>query len=473
MPFANSCRNDVFISYAHADNEAGPSGVKWVSELTKYLDVSLKQRLGCGDCLRVYLDNRDLGANRQLDELVDEVRNSAIFVAITSPSYVQREWTRKELDAFFRIDDSCDRLFVIEMLPLDSLDDYPSPLDAKPRARFWQLPDADSRTPFPLDPQLDLQIYTQRLLDLAEQIRKRLLDFNAEPVAAAPAAHSSGAEEPVGKVLLAQATDELEFEREQLKSYLQQMNVSVLPEGDYPQGGESFRKAFETDLAEADIFVQLLGKAGGRKPPDLPEGYIQTQFSLASEAGKSMLLWRHPELDVDNIPDPVHRHLLTSDSVVASGLESFKSDVISALAAINTPARAVPSSLIYIGAERADLPVAREVSEALQARNYPVVLPTFDGSSEEIRQDLEDSLVESDSVIFVHGSAPVTWIRGNLRRLHKLMSLRKNPPQKVAIFSAPPPKEGDIGVSLPYVETVDSSETLDVDSLVNLLEKGR
>ncbi len=473
MPFANSARNDVFISYAHADNEAGPSGVKWVSEFAKYLDVSLKQRLGCGDSLRVYLDNRDLSANRPLDELLDEVRNSAVFVAISSPSYVQREWTRKELDAFAQIDSTCDRLFAIEMLPLDSLDDYPSPLDSKPRARFWQLPDADSRTPLPLDPRLDLQIYTQRLLDLAEQVRKRLLDFNtalAHPVPAAAPAPSGGS---IGKILLAQATDELEFEREQLKSYLQQMNVSVLPEGDYPQGGESFKQAFRSDLAEADIFVQLLGKAGGRKPPDLPEGYIQTQFSLATEAGKTMLLWRHPELDVENIPDPVHQHLLTSDTVVASGLESFKSDVIGALEAMKAPVRDTPSSLIYVGAERADLPVAREVSEALRAHNYPVVIPTFDGSSEEIRQDLEDSLLESDSVIFVHGSAPVTWIRGNLRRLHKLMSLRKNPPQKVAIFTAPPPKEGDIGVSLPYVETVDSSETLDVDTLLDLLEKGR
>ena len=63
MSFATGRRNDVFISYAHADNEAGPSGVNWISKFTKYLDVSLKQRLGCGDSLRIYFDNRHLGSN--------------------------------------------------------------------------------------------------------------------------------------------------------------------------------------------------------------------------------------------------------------------------------------------------------------------------------------------------------------------------------------------------------------------------
>ncbi|MCB1895069.1 MAG: toll/interleukin-1 receptor domain-containing protein [Zoogloeaceae bacterium] len=476
MAFSNHWRNDVFVSYAHTDNEIGPSGVRWVSQFTQYLDTSLKQRLGCGDCLRVFFDKRDLSSNQELASTLDEVRHSAIFIAITTPSYVNGSWTRRELEAFTEQAQFQDRLFVIEMSPLDSLGDYPPPIDTKPRAKFWHRPTAESRVPLPLDPQIDPQLYTQRLLDFAEHVRKRLLALHQQShIAPAPPAREDSPAKGNGDpnrctVLLAQATDELEFEREQVKSYLQQMNVSVLPEGDYPQGGASFKQAFAADLARADLFVQLLGKAAGRKPPDLPDGYIQTQFALASAAGRSMMLWRHPELDVDQIGDPAQRRLLTSESVIASGLEAFKTEIVRSIKMLRASKAPAPSSLVYLGAERSDIEVARQLSEALKAHRFPVVLPTFEGSSEEIRQDLEENLMESDTLVFVYGSAPTTWIRGNLRRLHKLMAQREKPPRRVAIFTAPPPKAGDIGVSFPYLETIDSSGDLDPDPLITLLE---
>jgi len=486
MPFLDFCRNDVFISYAHADNKIGPSGTSWVSQFTSYLDTSLQQRLGCGDSMRVYFDNRDLHANHEIEELLNEVKNSAVFVAICSPSYVRRDWTRREIDAFSNIPNSKDRLFVVDMLPLDSLDDYPFPLNSKPRAKFWHQDEAESRVAYPLDPKLNPQLYTKRLLDLADQIRRQLLQLQQQgqerqqqvrSEASRAAEESSGSEAggqnsggAAGTILLAQTTDELEVEREQVKSYMLQLGIRVLPETDYPQGGEEFKQAFLEDLGNSDLFVQLLGKAVGRRPPDLPDGYVQTQFSLASQAGKSMMLWRHPELDLDQISDEAQRALLTADSVVASGLESFKTDTAEMLKSMKAPSRPKTPSLVYVGSERVDLPIAQQVADSLRSHDYPVVIPTFDGSAEEIRQDLEDNLLESDKLVFVHGTAPTTWIRGNLRRLHKLMSLREKPPQKVAILNAPPEKEGDIGVSLPYVETIDSSTSLEFDGLIAALE---
>lgn len=475
MPYLPNFRNDIFVSYAHADNEDGPSGVRWVSEFTKYLGTGLKQRLGCGNALRIYFDHRDLYANHELEGLLDEVQNSAIFLAVTSPSYMRRKWTRREIEAFTSLPNFQKRLFAIEISPLDSHDDYLAPLKSKPRKRFWQRSSPESRTPFPLDPQLHPQMYTQVLLDFTEQVRLQLLTMQEQPggasVRASTDVNAAKTGSHKGKVLLAQTTDELEFEREQVKSYLSQMNVRVLPETDYPQGGQQFKQRFTDDLAKVDLFVQLLGRAAGRKPPDLPEGYVQTQFSLATKARKPMLLWRHPELDAENIPDPVQRELLTADSVVASGLESFKSEIVRSLEALAAPRPKTTPSLVYIGAERVDLPVARELAETLKTQEYPVVLPTFEGSSEEIRKDLEENLMESDTVVFIHGSAPSTWIRGNLRRLHKLMSLREKPPRKVAVLTAPPPKDSEINVSLPYVQTIDRSSGLDPGSIIPLLEK--
>ena len=49
-------------------------------------------------------------------------------------------------------------------------------------------------------------------------------------------------------VLLAQTTDDLYDERERVRACLDQYGIKVLPENDYPQGGQDFAAAFEDDV---------------------------------------------------------------------------------------------------------------------------------------------------------------------------------------------------------------------------------
>jgi len=111
--------------------------------------------------------------------------------------------------------------------------------------------------------------------------------------------------EPRKFVLLAQTTDDVEDETDQLRSYLKQYDdeIVVLPVADYPQGGKAFRGAFERDLAQANLFVQLLGRRAGRIPPDLPEGYTWYQFERARAACIPTMHWRQPELDTTAVND--------------------------------------------------------------------------------------------------------------------------------------------------------------------------
>jgi hypothetical protein len=88
----------------------------------------------------------------------------------------------------------------------------------------------------------------------------------------------------------------LEEEREQVRRYLEQFNITVLPKDNYPQGGNDFKTAFTKDLSVAGFFVQLLGPKQGRTPPDLPEGYTRFQHNQALEANMQLMQWRHPEL---------------------------------------------------------------------------------------------------------------------------------------------------------------------------------
>ena len=119
MAFVHGFENDVFISYAHADNEVDALGDAWVQQFQQNLRIALKQRLGRGDDINIYFDARRLQGNHPLDEILDSVRKSAVFVAVGSPSYVNRQWTRDELAAFAAVSDEPGRLFGIERLPLD------------------------------------------------------------------------------------------------------------------------------------------------------------------------------------------------------------------------------------------------------------------------------------------------------------------------------------------------------------------
>lgn len=494
MAYLSGFQNDIFISYAHADNDRGPTGVHWVSEFAGYLATSIRQRLGCGSDLRIFLDSRDLLTNHEVDVLVNEVRNSAIFVAVCSPSYAIREWTRRELETFASVPNHDRRLFAIEMLPLDARDEYPAAIRSKTRSRFWHVKESRSRAALTLDPVLDQQMFVQKLIDLAAQIRDQLRDMRRQgaavsssyqpesvrpasaPVVATAAVASADvkAVAPNGTVLLAQATDELELEREQVRAFLQQMNIQTLPDGDYPQGGEAFRAAFLADLKQADMVVQLIGRAIGRRPPDLPEGYVRCQHVAAAASGLPLLTWRHPEISPDALPEGAARDLLTGPTVIASGLENFKSEVLATLDKIlrkrRAPERTIPRSLVFLNFDRSDQPIAQTLQRALAEAEFPVVTTTFEGSSEEIRQDLEENLLESESLVFVNGAAPSTWLRSSLRRLHKLMALRETPPRTVAVFDGPPSDKADPGFSLPYVETVDSRDGVHFEPLIELLK---
>ncbi|MCB1489147.1 MAG: toll/interleukin-1 receptor domain-containing protein, partial [Bauldia sp.] len=386
MAFVPGYENDVFISYAHADNEVDVFGGAWVDKLAKYLGIALKQRLGRGDEVKIFFDSNRLRANHHLDEILQNVRTSAVFLAIGSPSYVNRQWTRDELAAFIESSNDSRRLFCVERLPLDPGERYPDPLNDYYRVNFWQRDPADD-IPLTVTQQLNSDLYYVLLQKLAEQIRSQLVAMRKQgaapplspmpipgsppppvssheadmampapaptpapammhtaapepaPAAPAPAAPvyasapaeavpaAAAADEHVKTVMIAQVTEDLEADREQLVSYLDQCGIPNLPTDFYPQGSADFKAAVEQDLARSDLFVQLLGRTSGRRPRDMPEGYLVAQYQLAEAAGRKILQWRSPDLVPDDVADEAHRAFLFGEKVAAIGFESFKAQI--------------------------------------------------------------------------------------------------------------------------------------------------
>lgn len=505
MAFVHGFENDVFISYAHADNEVDALGDAWVHQFQQNLRIALKQRLGRGDEINIYFDARRLQGNHPLEEILDSVRKSAVFLAVGSPSYVNRQWTRDELAAFVAVSNDPARLFALERLPLDPGERYPDPLHDYFRINFWQRDQNESDIPLTLTPRLNTTLYYVRLQTLAEQIRGQLSQMANRsarpPVAATPSAHAAqvqpaahAAAPPQGEtaaraapvpaapvsaesgprpVLLAQVTEDLEYYRDQVISHLSQFNIPILPLDMYPQSGAEFKDAVRADLAQVKYFVQLLGPTSPRKPRDMPEGYLVAQSDLAAEAGVPILQWRSPDLVLDTIVDPAHRALLAGDRVEAVGLESFKAKVVSLATAPPPPPPPaegmVIDSPIFINANPDDQPIAEEVFEKARLRKLPLVLSHPVGTAEEVRQDFERNWRECDSVVLIYGSAPQIWVRNQIMLYNKLKRERERPLREFILMNCPPQQKPPVGIALPEVEEIDCRGGLSAEILESVV----
>lgn len=495
MAFVHGFENDVFISYAHADNEVDALGDAWVHQFQQNLRIALKQRLGRGDEINIYFDARRLQGNHPLEEILDSVRKSAVFLAVGSPSYVNRQWTRDELAAFVSVSDDPGRLFALERLPLDPGERYPDPLHDYFRICFWQRDQNESDIPLTLTPRLNTTLYYVRLQTLAEQIRGQLSQManrSARPpaalagsvsthpppalsparVPAAPVTDGSGPR----PVLVAQVTEDLEYYREQVISHLSQFNIPIFPLDTYPQGGADFKDAVRADLARVKYFVQLLGPTSPRKPRDMPEGYLVAQSDLAAEAGVPILQWRSPDLVLDSVIDPAHRAYLGGDKVEAIGLESFKAKVVSLATAPPPPPPPPPpaegtviDAPIFINANPDDQPIAEEVFERARLRKLPLVLSHPVGTAEEVRQDFERNWRECDSVVLIYGSAPQIWVRNQIMLYNKLKREREKPLREFIMLNCPPQQKPPVGIALPEVEEIDCRAGLSPEILESVV----
>ncbi len=454
---------DVFISYAHADDVRDSSGKGWVEQFQDDLREFLPQRLN-GNTPSVFFDRTTVASNHQLAKLRAAARNSAVLLAVTSPNYAARPWTREELAAFTTSNDWHDeeetRLFAVECLEPDDRDAYPPPLDSHIAMPFWEKHGSIS---LPLRAGADE--YRIRINQLASEIARKLRQIRDTPAAGtrpAPAAGGAGR-----AVLLAQATDDLEEECEQVRAYLAQFKVAVLPAEAYPQGGEAFRAAFAHDLSRAGLFVQLLSASPGRRPPDMPEGYTAWQAAAALAAGIPLMQWRSPELKVDAVGNAEHRRLLGGEHVIVDSLEGFKAAVErQANKPAPTARPAASSASVFIDASLEDLELARRIQGEI---TQPSGLPVLSGPPEAVRADLEENMLECDVLVLVNGQNAPFWVRGQLRLYNKLRGKRAAPPKVLEVI-VDPPENKEHGMRLEELQRIRVPGQVSRETLKPVLE---
>jgi hypothetical protein len=445
---------DFFVSYAHVDNEPiYPAEIGWVSVLIENLRRFLEKQLGRrGTASNWYADHSLHGNHPIRDHIPEQAKRSAMFLAVLSPGYVSSEFCLRELEAFIEShrEDLAERLFVIEHLPLDEHHKIPEPFIDLRKYRFYKLDDKQVPRPFALPrPLPDEREYFQKVDDLARDIARKLTTVKAS-TKSRPA------------VFLAEVTDDLESRRDEVRRYLNQADIDVFPDTSYRLVREEFERALAADLSKCAVFVQLLGAVVGKRPPDVPNGFGWLQHELAKRAKVPILQWRSPDIDLSKIDLQLHRRLLELETVKAMPIEDFKFDIVQSLRSLAE--RPAPGqqfmtnpSVVFINADPVDRESADLIKNSLRDRvGWAMPLSLFDRTAqpEELQQDMETNLINSDGLMIVYGAARPAWVTNQLQLYRKLAPRRTKSPRLLAIIEAPPQPKAPISIGLPGLLTM-------------------
>jgi len=473
-----------------------------VSHFRDDLEIALRQRLG--QDIKIFFDSADLHAYHQLEQLIEDAGHSAIFLALLSPSYVERKWPLAELKAFAAASAAGakppgepNRIVTIEIFPVEE-GKLPGEIQDLKRTRFYDR-HQETRAELKLTPESDPKAYNERVHQLAHQLVQLLRELRerhakdvptgdkvslpdqarAKESAAAPSGHAPFA----GKtVLLAQVTDDLYGQRQQIEAYLEDLGVKVIPTGEYPEGGAKFAAAVKADIEKADLFVQLLSQMRSFKPEDLraseneqAKSYAQFQFDAALRRGVPVLQWRHPDIKPEEGPrQNWDRQLLEGSDVRVMGLQEFQKEIRVALDRLSQPPPPPPKrGFSFINADSSDQDLADTLKKVFKDKGREAWVPLFNGSAREIEQDLEDNLIGCSALLLVYGRASLAWVRAQLRRVSRLSAQREKAgqrPLRPLVLMTPPPPKGDIGGTGDF-DTIDCLDGAAVTRVQAMIEE--
>lgn len=354
MPNQSGHEYDVFVSYAHADNEK-PLGALygWVTTLAHNLNTGPNHYRK-----KLFIDHRLKPGDPFSDDLVTKVGHSTILLLLLSQNYIDSTWCGKELDHFIRTHandpDKPADVFVVELFPFETFSNVPANIQNLRKrlihAQFWhQQADASAPllagdpSPQECDPESGRH-YWRKLHELRNALDSRLRALRPSKLSSSVAVQTAGApqpiaKEPLGTILLADTTDDLAAQRDAVKARLAPEGIVVLPEGDYVGlTREEFESEFGRDLAKSQLFVQLLSPTVGRTGKGFAAPLPQLQFDRASSAKLPIMQWCERLPRPDAIADPQHARLFNTAFLRATNRTAFEQEVIARVRALQQAA---------------------------------------------------------------------------------------------------------------------------------------
>ena len=443
MPTVPGCRHDVFVSYAHGDDQpVAGTQCGFVSQLVADLKTEVSRKVR--NDVDIWWDHFKLvGDTRVTPEIMAAAGESACIIVVASPAYLRSEWCDRERSAFCqKAANRQSGIFLVGMEPIDQ-GKLPATLRDLNAYQFYRTLD-DGRTTRPLrtDFQQDKEPYYNRLSQLVQHVAEHLgrsANGNRTPVAAAAAKEADPSDPSRRSVLLLDVTDDLVERRAQLKDYLEQEGIAVLPARRYSRDDMDVHRAqLLEDMARSQACVQIVGGLTGDRT-DHPRGMAWLRCETVRGSGSTVpfLQWRDPDLDVDAITDADARDLTIQPSVRTDRFPDFRRAV--AELALKPPERADPrlqqgTLSVFVNSDLLDRDLGAGVAQWLETRGFMVLEPPQ--ATPDAREEWETSVKYCDSLLLVYGQTKPAWVRTQILLSNKVQ--RETPLDLLSVCVGPP-----------------------------------
>lgn len=480
MGYIAGFKHDLFISYAHIDNDPLIKGVPgWVDFFEDLLRKTLRVKLGAE--IEIFRDPQLNGFETFSEQLALALEQSAVMLAVISPRYIKAEWCLWELREFQQRAGAGRLLKVIKT----SIDGKSFQLDGQTllarvkdvlEHRFYYEEERSGRH-IDLQPEVknkdipdfvdkvnavceDLDLLFHRLRSLPADARTLPAPAPASPGAPAPvsttAAVAKPAQPPVTQatalsppaggasattvtepvaIYLAETTKDQNEARKQIKSELLQFNYRVLPDQPLPSDAEALAGAVQQYLAQARLSVHLVGENYGTTLDGEERSIPHVQFDLAAAWAKANrlphLVWLPPGLTPkagqqaafvtyvkNSTPDLLQTRLEDLKTEIHKKLTPPPQDLWAELAGD-------PITVCLFCHEQDFQQVGPLFSYLKLEEAYKVKLPLQDAEPPEKYKQL---LQSSDAVLLYYGAADEEWFGNIWRVIQKLSATGRTKP---------------------------------------------
>ena len=454
MSFLPDYEDDIFISYAHNDNQALLEGQRgWIDNFHQALEKRLQVHLGAK--AKIWRDPRLQGNDYFADALVEQIPKVAILISVLSPSYIKSEWCRREMQLFCRIAGETGgvrlgnkaRIFKVEKVNVP-LDKHPAELQGMTGYQFYYL-DEQAHRARELSPEAGPHAieYWQKIDDVAQDITGLLEELrNRGGGEIDPFAAPLTPVDPTKPVIyLAETSFDLSPQRDRIKRELQERGHIVVPDRPLPLNGPELERVVSEYLRSSKLSIHLIGANYGVIPEAADRSVVCLQNELAAERSKgnsfARLIWMPEGLEAKEERQQEFIKYLKYDPTAQHGADLLETSIEELKSYIQDKLRPVPKSQtqelkssdagplrIYLICDKQDCEAITSLQDYFYEKGFEVILPLIEGDEAEVREDHKESLLLCDAVVIFYGNASEGWLRTKLRDLQKIAGYGRTKP---------------------------------------------
>jgi hypothetical protein len=453
---------DLFISYAHIDNEPlTPEQQGWITRFHASLEALLSMRMG--GKARIWRDDR-LRENEIFDkEIVKQFPQTALLVSVLTPRYLNSDWCNREVAEFCKcaeknggvVIDNKSRIFKVLKTPVETQEKLPEVMRAVLGYEFFTMEDG---TPLELDSAYGekfAQDYNRKVGKLAwdiSQLLKTLATGNGD--------HGHDKEGPAKPtVYLAACSYDRDKAREILEGELKRHGYTVLPDQQLPREEDKYVAAVEGMLKRCKLSIHIVGESYGGVPNGPSEkSEVMLQNELAAKQSQTdqlkRVIWlpegtRSAQPQQQAFIDSLHQNAeaqIGADLITAD-IEGLKTSVHAILTKLEKPEPQLPAAqaaasgqakLIYLVCNEKDRKATVPLRKFCRGLGFEVAIPAFEGDATAVREAHQQLLTNADVVILFYGAGDEAWKRTIDNELKKMPGYRSGKPLISYTFLADP-----------------------------------